>query len=197
MNEDINVGDTVRLPHWPESLTFRVTGETRHSHVGRFTRNGVEHRYDECLTKDHDWIIVPTDNKEKEMNSIKIGDTVRLPHWPPTSTFRVTGETARSLVGVLSTRGIEHRYEQCYPKHDDWIVVPKPRPELPPRLDKWAPVYIGRHTGAAQFSSAEEAVLSHRKTQKEHPGYPDFIAVVRYAATETVRWIGTDGELEA
>jgi len=103
----------------------------------------------------------------------------------------VTCETPDSLVGVLSTRGIKRKYEECYPKVFDWIVVSKPRPELPPRLDKWAPVYAD-YVGGAQLDTAEGVVANHRA-----PGYPDLVAVLRYTSTETVRWIGTDGELEA
>ena len=122
---------------------------------------------------------------------INVGDTVRLPHWPESLTFRVTGETARSLVGVVGIRGIERTHEECYPRLVDWVVVPKPRPELPPRLDRWAPVYAD-YVGGAQLTTAEAVAANHRA-----PGYPDLVAVVRYTSTETVRWIGTDGELEA
>jgi len=63
-------------------------------------------------------------------------------------------------------------------------------------LDKWAPVYIDR-IGGAHLNTAEAVAANHARTHETHPSYPDLIAVVRYTSTETVRWIGTDGELEA
>ena len=54
---------------------------------------------------------------------IEVGDRLHLMRWPESTTFRVTAETAWSLVGVFAKSGIENAHEILCPRVDDWFIV--------------------------------------------------------------------------